>query len=647
MKINIKYYSYCVITLLFSMGMQGQKKGVILADKKFENYAFVDAIAIYEKIAEKGYADEAMYRNLGDSYFFIANLEKAEKWYTELFKINQAQPAEYYYRYSQTLKAVGNYSLADTMLEKFVGTKADDQRGKLFVNQRDYLKEITSNSGGYEVSNAIINSRYSDYGSSYLGDKLLFASARDTGGVSKKVFKWNNAAFTNLYIADLSKDGVASDPKLFNETINDKFHESTPVFTKDGKTMYFTRNNYLNGKKQEDKKHFNLLKLYQATLVNNMWTDVKELPFNSNEYSVAHPTLSLDEHTLYFASDMPGTKGLSDLFYVTINADGSYGKPVNLGFPINTEARETFPFIASDNTLYFASDGHPGLGGLDIFSAKVSAEGLFTAVQNLGSPINSPNDDFAILLDKTNQTGFFTSNREGGQGSDDIYIIKKKPIPPCIQTLKGVVSDLNSGMVVPNFKVSLLDDKFTLIKEINTSADGMFNFEVVCGKMYYLRAQKEEYKAKEITVSIPEISGVTTAKLEVEKRKKPIEIGSDLAKLLEIKNLYFDLGKSFIRDDAALQLEKVYAVMMEYPNLKISIRSHTDSRDSAKSNAVLSDRRAKSTQDWLVKKGISADRISAKGYGESQLLNKCADGVSCTEEEHQANRRSEFIVVSI
>jgi outer membrane protein OmpA-like peptidoglycan-associated protein len=647
MKINIKYYSYCIITLLFAMGMQGQKKGVILADKKFENYAFVDAIAIYEKIAEKGYADEAMYRNLGDSYFFIANLEKAEKWYTELFKINQVQPAEYYYRYSQTLKAVGNYTLADALLEKFVQTSADDQRAKLFASQRDYLKEIKSNSGGCEISNSAINSRYSDYGSSYLGDKLLFASARDTGGVSKKVFKWNNAAFTNLYIADLSTDGVASDPKLFNQTINDKFHESTPVFTKDGKTMYFTRNNYLNGKKQEDKKNFNLLKIYKATLVNGMWTDVKELPFNSNEYSTAHPTLSLDERTLYFASDMPGTKGLSDLYSVAISGDDNYGVPVNLGFPINTEARETFPFLASDNILYFASDGHPGLGGLDIFSAKGTPEGLFTDIQNLGSPINSPKDDFALLLDKSNQKGFFTSNRDGGQGSDDIYILMKKPVPPCNQALKGVVSDLNSGIVLPNFKLSLFDDKFNLLKETNTMVDGTFSFDVICGKAYYVRAQKEEYKVKEISVVIPKSSGTTTSELKVEKRKKPIAVGNDLAKLLEIDDLYFDLGKAFIRDDAAVQLEKVLAVMNEYPMMKISIRSHTDSRGSAKSNEDLSDRRAKSTQEWLVKKGISADRVTAKGYGESQLVNNCADGVSCTEEEHQANRRSEFIVVSI
>ncbi|OUD30666.1 flagellar motor protein MotB, partial [Flavobacterium sp. FPG59] len=284
-----------------------QKKGVAIADKNFDNYSYVDAIATYEKVADKGYKDEKMFQKLGDSYFFIANLIKAEKWYSALFAMNSSQEAEYYYRYSQSLKAVGNYAKADKMLEQFIAKSATDQRGKLFASQRDYLKDIKENSGKYEIFDAGINSPYSDYGSAYYNNTLLFASARDTGGVAKKVFKWNNESFTNLYSSQISTDGSVGKPEVFNKNINSRFHESTPVFTKDGQTMYFTRNNYLNGKKQKDSRRIILLKLYKATNENGKWVNVQELPFNSNEYSVAHPALSVDEKTLYFASDMPGT----------------------------------------------------------------------------------------------------------------------------------------------------------------------------------------------------------------------------------------------------------------------------------------------------------------------------------------------------
>jgi outer membrane protein OmpA-like peptidoglycan-associated protein len=436
-------------------------------------------------------------------------------------------------------------------------------------------------------------------------------------------------------------------PTLFNSTINTKFHESSPVFTKDGKTMYFTRNNYLNGKKQKDASRVILLKLYKATNENGKWINVQELSFNSNEYSVAHPTLSLDEKLLYFASDMPGTKGLSDLFSVTINADGSYGTPQNLGLTINTESRETFPFIAQDNTLYFASDGHPGLGGLDVFAVKMAANNQFKDIQNIGAPINSSKDDFALLIDNANQNGFFTSNREGGIGSDDIYKFKTLPNSVCIQILKGVATDQDSGLLLSDSKVSLFDDKFSLIKEVVTALNGSYTFEVICGKTYYLRSQKQEYETKEVSVAITEKTGETVRPIALEKRKKVINVGTDLAKMFDIPILYFDLDKSFIRKDAAFELEKVLAIMQQYPKMKIEIRSHTDSRQTYEYNEALSDRRTKATKAWLIANAITPDRLTAKGYGESKLVNNCSDGVPCKEEQHQANRRSEFIIMSM
>jgi outer membrane protein OmpA-like peptidoglycan-associated protein/tetratricopeptide (TPR) repeat protein len=651
MKLSAKHFGCCAVFLVFTLVGYTQKKGVTIADKKFDNYSYVDAIGIYEKVAEKGYKDEKMFRKLGDSYFFIADLIKAEKWYTALFDMNAVQEPEYYYRYSQSLKAVGNYSKADKMLEQFIAKSAGDQRGKLFASQRDYLKDIKENSGLYEVFDAGINSAYSDYGSAYYNNTILFASARDTGGVAKKVFKWNNESFTNLYSSEISTQGSLGKPEVFNKNINGRFHESTPVFTKDGQTMYFTRNNYLNGKRQNDSRRLILLKLYKATNENGKWVNVEELPFNSNEYSVAHPALSVDEKTLYFASDMPGTKGMSDLFSVSINPNGTYGTPKNLGLPINTESRETFPYIAQDNKLYFASDGHPGLGGLDVFVTDLLANTGSEAIENIGAPINSTQDDFSFVIDAGNQKGFVTSNREGGLGSDDIYRFNKLPVPVCVQVLQGVIKDQDTGLVMANAKVSLFDANFNLIKEITTLLSGAYTFEVECGKVYYLRGEKPEYETKENKIVIAKVSGETQGTLALEPRKRAVDVGTDLANTLNIPILYFDLDKSFIRKDAAFELEKVLAVMQQYPKMTIDIRSHTDCRQTIAYNQALSDRRAKATKAWLIKNGVAANRLTAKGYGESQLVNDCGceptNKSNCTEEQHQANRRSEFLIVSI
>ena len=562
--------------------------------------------------------------------------------------MNQEQQAEYYYRYSQALKSIGNYAKADKMLEEFNKKSGNDQRAKLFMENKNYLKDIKANSGRYTIADAGINSEYSDYGSSFFNNKLVFASARDTGGVSKKIFRWTNQTFTNLYSSEVNANGNLSSPVLFDKKINSKFHESSPVFTNDGKTMYFTRNNYLNGRKGEDDKKITLLKIYKATRAEDgKWVNITALPFNSDQYNVAHPALSPNGETLYFASDMPGTLGQSDLFKVAILKDGTFGKPENLGSAINTEGRETFPFMSADNELYFATDGRPGLGGLDLFVAKMNKRGGFEEIQNLGAPVNSPADDFAFLIDTNSRTGFFTSNRAGGKGYDDIYKFTEIKKMSCEQSLSGIISDQDTGLVLANSVVSLFDEKFVLLKETKADENGYYDFQLICGKTYYVRAAQENYETKEEAVTIAKSSGRTNLSLALSKSSCKVTVGDDLGKCFGIKMIYFDLDKALIRKEAAFELEKILDVMKQYPKMKIDVRSHTDSRQTAQYNLALSDRRAKSTVAWLIKNGIAADRLSAKGYGESQLVNKCSDGVKCSEEEHQANRRSEFIIVSM
>lgn len=636
---------YISLLTFIAINACAQKATIKRADKKYEQYAYIDAIETYERIAAKGYKSIDMFQKLGNSYYFNAKLEKAAKWYGELFAMTQDVDREYYYRYAQCLKSIGNHPKSAEMLAIFHQKFATDLRGQLFENNSDYLADIKANSGRYQIEDAGINSVYSDYGSSFLGNKLIFTSARDTGNFIKRKHKWNNQYFTDIYSSEISIDGNQNTPKKFSKQFNTRFYDATPIFTKDGKIMYFTKNNLNNERAGKNTASIMLFKIYKASLINKKWTNIIELPFNSNQYSVAHPALSPDEKTLYFASDMPGTIGQSDLFKVTINEDGSYGNPENLGSNINTEGRETFPFVSAENELYFASDGHPGLGGLDIFVSKIKMDGTLNEVKNIGEPANSGNDDFGYLVDSKTNTGYLTSNRVGGKGSDDIYkfIEIKKLI--CDQELFGLVSDLDTNEIITNAKIDLYDDRYHLINTTASDDKGNYSFEVDCEKSYYVRGEKEAYETKEQKITIAKESGRTELPILLEKKIKAVTNGDDLAKTFGIKNIYFDFDQSIIRKDAAYELEKILDVMEKNPTMKIDIRSHTDSRGTSRYNENLSKRRAKSTIAWLINNGIDKSRLTGKGYGERELVNKCTDKVHCDKAAHQENRRSEFIII--
>lgn len=622
----------------------------IKADKEYEQFAYIDAIKTYERMFESGYKTEDMMLKLGNAYYFNGNLEKAEKWYAELFTMADKIVPEIYYRYAQSLKSIQQYAKADTMMVRFNRENGNDLRAKLASQQKDYFAIIKKNSGRYDIENAGINSKYSDYGTAYYEDKIVFTSARDTSNFIRRKDSWTGEGFTNLFESTVKPNGMLSPVQKFSRDLRSKFHESTAVFTKDGKTVYFTRNNYNNRKRGEDTNKTTLLKIYRADLQGDIWGNIIELPFNSDNYSVAHPALSADEKELYFASDMPGTIGQSDIFKVSVNKDGRYGIPINLGKGINTEGRETFPFITEKNELYFASDGHPGLGGLDVFVSKERANGLFKDVLNVGEPINSSKDDFALLIDINSKVGYVSSNRDGGLGGDDIYKIKEiEPIAySCEQFLVGTVSDVETGLAIVGAKVSLSNSSYKLEKTVLTDQQGKFDFgQAECESKYYVKAEKESFNTVEITADIAENSGTTKLVMTLERTVKKVTVGDDLAETFGIKKIYFDLDKYDIRPDAAFELSKILDVMLENPTVKIDIRSHTDSRQTAEYNMKLSEKRAQSSKQWLINNGIDSSRLTAKGYGESRLVNKCANGVECIEEEHQANRRSEFVIMSM
>lgn len=648
MKNKIIYLVLLVITTVNTYSQTNNKEKK--ADKQYEKYAYIDAIKTYERVYKRGYKSPEMLQKLANAYYFNGELEKAAKYYDELFTLTEDLEPEYFFRYAQSLRSIKEYDKADAMMAKFIAKNQNDSRGRLFTNQRDYLAEIKRNSGRYNLENAGINSKYSDYGTSFYGNKIVFSSARDTGNFSKKIHTWTGQNFTNLYSTDVSTDGTLGGVDKFGKKINTKFHESTTAFSKDGKTVYFTRNNYIDGKRGKDGNKVTLLKIYKASLVDSVWKDITALPFNNDSYQVANPTLSNDGKTLYFASDMTGSLGLSDIFKVKINDDGTFGVPENLGNTINTEGRETFPFVSLKDELYFSSDGHPGLGGLDIFIAKIPTEGPFKDALNVGEPANTSKDDFAMIINTDTKRGFLSSNRDGGNGGDDIYkFLETREIEfNCEQLLIGIVTDALTGAILPNTKLTLFDEQFNKLKETTSDSEGKYDFGIVeCEKKYYVRAELTEYTTKEVPVIIGKDSGKTELPIALEKAVKQIPVGGDLADVFGINLIYFDLDKWNIRPDAATDLAKILDVLEQYPMMKIDIRSHTDSRASFKYNEKLSDRRAKSTLDWLVKNGIAKERLTSKGYGETQLVNKCADNDKCTEAEHQLNRRSQFIITAL
>ncbi len=623
-----------------------QKGQVKEANKRYDNYSYVNAIKTYERVAEKGYKSVDMFQKLGNAYYYNADLVKANKWYEELFAMKQPVDAEYYYRYAQTLKSVGNYKKSDEMMNTFNQKSGNDARAKLYESNKNYLDVIKANSSRFTIEDAGINSEFYDSGAAIFGNKFVFSTTRETAAGVRKT-DWNGQAFFTIYSSDILSTGKLSKPVKFSKNLTTKVNEFSPIFTKNGQTVYFTRNNFNNGKKGVDSKKRTLLKIYKATVDGTDWKDIVELPFNSDEYQVAHPALSPDEKTLYFASDMPGSFGLSDLYKVEIKKDGSFGVPVNLGKTINTEGRETFPFVTENNELFFATDGRPGLGGLDVFVSQLGSGPTISEPVNVGAPINGKTDDFGLIYLTKSKSGFFTSNRDGGKGFDDIYRFTELK---CDQQLSGIVTDLATGEILPNTDLILFDSKFNEISKVTSDANANYKFSVNCGETYYIRANKADYSTAEQKTVISKVSGKTDMAVKLDKTNKPIDLGTDLAKSLQIPIIYFDLDKSFIRADAAVELAKVLDVMTQNPTIKIDVRSHTDCRQTAKYNAALSDRRAKSTIAWLIKNGIKANRLTGKGYGESQLTNDCGceptNESACTEEQHQLNRRSEFIVVA-
>lgn len=728
---------------------------------------------------------------LAYSYRKLNDTRNAERVYRDLIATGDL-PAEYapaYLYFAQALASNGNYKEAQVTYEKYNTLQPEDGRGAQFSKLYRDVSVLAKNAGSYRVEFLSLNTRKAEFSPVRYKDGLVFVSAAGTGNGLKRVFSWNNTPFLDLYYlpdvkslrstntariggsapkqpvdaytraarslgrddfttptandsrtvgfyggtnlnADLGYgDRPVSPTERFSQTLNTKYHEGPATFTKDGSRVIFTRNNYTNGHYRESRDGVNKLKLYTATQINGVWSEAQELPFNSDEFSTGHPALSADDQRLYFSSDRPGGRGGTDI-YVSKWTNGKWGQPVNLGPEVNTKGSEMFPFVDPKGNLYVASDGHAGLGGLDLFYAQLSDDGSQAkSLRNLGEPLNSAKDDFGIVTDGDRSSGYFSSNRKNGGSDDDVYrFTRQGPLFPCRELVVSVF-DAESKAPLANTPVSIENNRAGQQRSTETDAEGLLSVCIDAESDFYFLATRAGYLDNKIGFSTHNLSDDQPSRLDIPLAKPRIEelkpttlrgrvltqtdhrpiararviavnecdntvqettsdaegiyffsafpgcaytleamkenmgsTGSRITKegvgstdlylfkkgdVVKVDNIYYDLDKADIRPDAASELDKLVALMVKYPSMKIELRSHTDSRATAKYNETLSDKRAKAVVTYLKKKGVAAKRLTAKGYGETELLNKCADGVDCPEEGHQQNRRTEIKILKL
>ena len=652
------------VTILFLFGylsVLGQTKETKEADNFFKNLSYERASVAYSKLAEKE-ATEHVLKMLGDSYYFNVKMQEASKTYAMLFAKYTPEDTEYLFKYAQSLRSIGKFEDSNIWMRKFHEANKKDTRGLSFTDKDSTLKTLQNTKPGYTVTNLrSINSVNSDFGVTEYGNTILFSSPRERSVFINRNHTRNDKDFLDIYKVrkeniSTSADFISDVRPMFTNEVNSKLHESSITFSPDRKTMYFTRNNLVKGNYGKDKEGYNNLKILKAEWVKDKWDNIIELPFCSDEYSVGHPSMSKDGNRLYFASDMPGGLGKTDLYYVDLKIGGSYGRPVNLGTTVNTEGREMFPFIADDEVLYFSSDGHFGIGALDVFSTK-EENNEFTTPVNLRAPINTQLDDFAFSINPSTKKGYLSSNRVGGVGDDDIYAIEQleqeAPKVVCMQTVNGVVRDTKFKNPLSDAALVLKNAKGDVLQNAIANNLGEFSFALPCNQQYTVTASKEYYDSGTDTFVA---TGTKTVLLDLNFSlpiAKEFVYNERNELVIKIQPIYFDYNKSNIRLDAQRQLDIVAAVMNKFGKIKVRGSSHTDARGKAAYNEKLSTRRANATVAYIKSKGIQADRIMAKGFGETRLTNACLDNdthtnqVKCSSEEHQNNRRTEFVIIEM
>jgi outer membrane protein OmpA-like peptidoglycan-associated protein len=670
---------FSIIALSFSANAQSLKQKV--ADKYFDQLDFIKAVEVYEDIVSGKGKDYHSLKQTAECYRLMNDIVKAEFWYNEVIVFGTNIPKDYYY-YAQLLKSNGKYKLSDDSMKLFY-----EKAGKgTFTSVPNFYEKLKRDSIYFIVNSIETNSSMSDIAPVVYNDELIYISNRKNKMTSNITVGWNDTGFLEVYNAG-SRDYLVKPSLFFGKDLTKNSHDGPIYFDTINNNIYITRNNL--SEKNQNKN----LKLFVFENTEDKWKEAEEFAYNSNEYSVGHSTLTPDGKTMYFTSDMPGGFGETDIWKTNLE-NGVWGVPVNLGEGINTFDKEMFPSISPSGDLYFASKGHHGFGGLDIFVAYKSGDKFMTPV-NMGYPINTRFDDFSFTIMDDNKFGYFSSDRVGGKGADDIYKVEmKKQVARPVEK-EELIADSNVEVVdeskeketVEIDDVAVVEDVVVVdenkeketvkiddvveVKEVNTENvyslkgnlfDKISNSQLT-GASVVLK-NKTTGKSIEKVIDNNGFSFDLTESTDYSVRftnssyiSKTIDFSTDtetyLITLNEslsrdailLNNIYYDFESYKLTSLARKELDKLVAILIQYPNMKIKLNSHTDSKGKDGYNEYLSRKRAKSVVNYLVTKGINGNRLSYNGYGESKLVNKCSNGVDCSEAEHQENRRTEFVIV--
>jgi outer membrane protein OmpA-like peptidoglycan-associated protein len=640
-----------LILLLPDQGFS-QKLTTKLADKSFDEFAYVDAIGLYEYAYQRDTTDNYVVRRLADANRNVGNTEEVERWLKKLMD-RRAETPEDIFNYSQSLKSNGKYLLAEQWLKEYSELRPEDGRVNIQVSLLEYIQFLMRDSTNFEMRNVSVNTPGSDMGPAFYKDMFVFSST-SIGSKSTPSYKWNELPFLDMYSAKINETtGDLSSPQPFAPKLKTSYHDGPASFDQGKDIIYFTRNSFVKGKTSKSREGIVNLKIFQGKLENGDWKMTGSFRYNSDEYSVGHPSVTKDGSVLYFASDMPGGYGKSDIYF-SVFSNGQWSKPFNVGPKINTEGNEFFPFISGDGVLYFSSDGHGGLGALDIYFS-VPERGVFNSIENMGYPVNSSKDDFGFALDSTGMKGYVSSNRLGGKGNDDLYFLKILRVPVII---RGVIRDRDTKDILTDATVNVIDEDGKTIQTTITRTDGQFEFEVNKGQEYILNVTKEFYFENEKPIATGALRPndevfseiFLEQKIEESNDNSPAPIsmeeeGGASLQVIELEYINYELDKSDVGKEMMATLDKLIALLVEFPDLEIRIESHTDSRGSDEYNMLLSKKRARAAFDYVVSKGVDPNRLLYQGYGETRLLNNCGNGVPCAEEQHEVNRRSIVKVV--
>jgi outer membrane protein OmpA-like peptidoglycan-associated protein len=615
------------------------------ADKYTFNYSYSKAIDSYTSAKNLTLRGQC---NLAESYHKMGQNRSADSVYAIVMATPGTLLPEDHFNYAMVLKANSKYAESDKQMQIFASLKPSDLRAKDFLMHQNDLKKIQVDQGNYKVASVNTNTSSTDFGTVYYQNKIVFASSRKGSVAVIKEDPWTHQPYLALYVSELDGRQLKS-PTLLNKGFTGKMHDGPASFSKNGLKMAFTSNNY----DDKSKDRVVELQIHFSSFENNEWTDPTAFVFNNSGYSVGHPCLSADGKTMYFVSDMPGGFGKSDIYITTLNVNGEWTRPINLGDQINTESDELFPFYEEkNNKLYFSSNGRYGLGGLDIFIADLK-DGMVSNVHNAGYPLNTNFDDFAAIVDSNLKYGYFSTNRNGGIGNDDIFMLEMVTEKDKLKRIEGIAMT-KEGIAVPNTFVTLFDNNFKLIDTVTTNKNGFFSFEVQPDEQFNLLGKKELYYDGKNTANTSGKEFIIKANLELLKSyKSDVDTSlrkKDLAVILNLKPIYFDLNKYNINSDAANELDKIAAIMNENPDMVVSLNAHTDCRASESYNQTLSDKRANATVSYIRKRISTPNRITGKGYGETKPINGCVcEGNTqsdCSDYDFQMDRRIEFIILN-